>query len=168
MVPRGKHGPNKLSNYVQIHETVMEQFLRAGFVRSENLAFKDLGNGLIELSGTIECAGDIYIVVKKLIAVLSGEGPNAVVQTTSYDYNAVLRNAGNILRYDSPHPTHNKEHHVHRFEPVGHEIEGSPHFLADEGERPTLGEVIKEVEEWYYNHADESLRHIVGDFPTGE
>jgi hypothetical protein len=165
---RGKHAPNKLSSYVQIHETVMEQFLRAGFVRSENLSFADLGNGLIELSGTIECAGDIYIVVKKLIAVLEGDGPNAIVQTIYYDYNAVLRNAGNILRYDSPHETHNREHHVHRFDPVGHEVSGSPFFLRDENDRPTLGEVISEVEAWYYDHADESLRHIIGDLPSAE
>ena len=168
MAARGKHGPNKFSSFVQIHETVMEQFLRAGFVRSENLSFADLGNRLIKLSGTIECAGDIYIVVMKLIEVLSGDGANALVQTIYYDYNAVLRNAGNILRYDSPHPTHNKEHHVHRFDPVGHEIDGSPVFLPDENDRPTLGEVISEVESWYYEHADDSLRRVIGDLPSSE
>lgn len=155
---RGKHGPNRFSSYVQIHETVMEKFLRAGFVRSENLSFSDLGNGLIELAGTIECAGDIYITVKKLIQVVEGDGPNALVQTTDYGYNAVLRGVGNILRYDSPHETHNREHHVHRFDPVGKELPESPFFLPDEEDRPTLGEFIAEVEAWYYENADESLR----------
>lgn len=39
----------------------MQRFLRAGFVRSENLSFTDLGDGFVELEGVIECAGNVYI-----------------------------------------------------------------------------------------------------------
>ena len=81
----------------------MQRFLRDGFVRSENLFFDDLGNGLIELGGEVECVGDIYIDVQKTLEIVSGDGANATVQTINYSYNAYLKGVGNILRYDSPH-----------------------------------------------------------------
>ena len=120
-MPSGKHGPNKLASYVSIHETIMQQVLRAGFVRSENLSFKDIGNSSIELSGSIECAGDIY--------------------------------------------THNGRHHVHRVDPPGVELDTSPFFIDEEEDRPTLGEVVREVENWYYDHAEQLLPRVIGDQP---
>ena len=65
MASRSKHGPNRLSNYKNIHQTVMEQFLREDFVLSENLSFEDRGDGFLSLEGRIECIGNIYIEVIK-------------------------------------------------------------------------------------------------------
>jgi len=144
----------------------MQQFLRAGFVRSENLSFNDLGDGFIELDGVIECAGNIYIAVYKRIEVLDGDGAAALVQTVDYSYNATVGGIGNILRYDSPHPDHNREHHVHRFDVFeGQELK-PPTFLSNEDERPTLGEAIAEVERWYYDNVDRLLAREVGDLPS--
>lgn len=159
---RSKHGPNRLSNYRAVHDTIMQKFLRAGFVRSENLSFNDLGDGFIELEGIIECVGNVNIDVYKRIQILKGDGPNALVQTVDYSYNAYVDGIGNILRYDSPHPDHYREHHVHRFDTASkHEI--TVDFILKEEDRPTLGEIISEVEHWYYDNADWILARSIGD-----
>lgn len=140
----------------------MDTFLRRGdFVTAENLAFDEVGHGLISLSGTITCVSGIYIDVSKNLRILGGHGPNARVQTHSYTYNAVIGKLGNIVRYDSPHPTHNQEHHVHRYDPLAGDSDGRIEFLFDEERRPTLGEVIAEVAEWYYDNVDEITRRMV-------
>ena len=141
----------------------MQRFLRAGFVRSENLSFNDLGDGFIELEGVIECAGNIDISVYKRIQILEGDGANAQVQTVDYSYNAFLAGVGNILRYDSPHPDHYQEHHVHRFDTASKQ-EISVDFIVTEEDRPTLGEIISEVENWYYDNVDWILARSIGDF----
>jgi hypothetical protein len=165
VVRGGKHGPNRLSSYREIHETVMQQFLRGGFVRSENLSFNDLGDGFIEMEGVIECDGGIYIEVRKRIEILDGDGADALVQTVDYSYNAAIRGVGNILRYDSPHPDHNREHHVHRFDVFAGVERRPPIFILDESARPTLGEVIEEVQAWYYANLDQLLDEV-GEIPS--
>lgn len=140
----------------------MQRFLRGGFVRSENLSFTDLGDGFIELEGVIECAGNIYLDVYKRIQILEGDGPNALVQTIDYSYNAFLSGIGNILRYDSPHPDHYKQHHVHRFD-VATKREIAVDFIQNEDDRPTLGEIIIEVENWYFENVDWLLARNLGD-----
>ncbi len=141
----------------------MQRFLRVGFVRSENLSFTDLGDGFIELEGVIECAGNIYVDVSKRIQILEGDGPNALVQTVDYSYNAFVSGSGNILRYDSPHPDHYKQHHVHRFDVLTRR-EIAVDFIQIEDDRPTLGEIISEVESWYYDNIDWLLARSLGDW----
>lgn len=143
----------------------MQRFLRAGFVRSENLSFNDLGDGFIVLEGVIECAGNIYIEVYKRIEILDGDGANALVQTIDYSYNTSVAGIGNILRYDSPHPDHNKEHHVHRFDIASKEEIGVD-FIPNEEDRPTLGEIVSEIETWYYDNVDWVLARGLGDIPN--
>ena len=151
-----KHQPNRFSRYVEVHETVMRQFLRGDFVISEELAF-EAGEGFILLTGQITCVGNIYIDVEKQISIVDDSQADVLVQTIAYRYNAFIRGRGNILRYDSPHPTHNQEHHVHRYDILHGDREGSVTFIENEDERPTLGEVIREVQEWYYRNYDELM-----------
>lgn len=151
-----KHGPNKLQAYLQIHQTVMERMLHNGFVLSDNLVFTPVHNALY-LDGEILCQGGIRLDVSKEIAILEGVGADALVRTISYSYNAFLIGRGNILRYDSPHATHNQEHHVHRYDVLRGDTRGTLTFLEDEAGRPTLGEVITELERWYYEHYDDLL-----------
>ena len=131
----------------------MEQWLHNGFVLADNLVFIAIGN-LIYLNGTIDCLGGIRLQVEKEIAILEESGSEALVQTASYSYHAYLPSVGNILRYDSPHATHNQEHHVHRYDVLHGDKKGELTFLLSEDERPTLGEVIKEEEQWYYDNYD--------------
>ncbi len=65
----------------------MEHLRKEGFVLSDNLTFQVLGGGLIELVGVIECLGEIRVEVDKLLEVVSGDGPDALVQTARYSYN---------------------------------------------------------------------------------
>ena len=139
-----KHGSNRLNAYLQIHETVMECQLRNGFVLADELVFTPIHNGIL-LEGDILCQGPIRLQVRKIIRILEGEGSDALVQTAAYSYNALLPSRGNIFRYDSPHATHNKEHHVHRYDVLNSGLQLPIQWLRDEAQRPTLGEVIDEL-----------------------
>jgi len=58
-----KHGRNRLSNYVEIHATVMSRFVDENFVLVDGLAIDPLGNGQIWIHGHIKCAGGVEITV---------------------------------------------------------------------------------------------------------
>jgi hypothetical protein len=154
---RNKHSPNILGSYRAIHETVIERFKSSGFVLSEDLTFEAM-EGFILLEGTIRCIGGIHISVNKRIEVLGGNGANAMVQRVDYSYNVSLAQRGNIFRYDSPHLDHNKQEHVHRYNILDGDVQGQVSFIADVNSTPTLGEVIKEAEAWYYQHEAEINR----------
>lgn len=151
------HGPNKLTNYLETHDTVMNQFKSRGFVLVDGLTLSAMGNGVMLMSGLIECAGDIMLTVTKHLQVVDGEGDNVRVKNVGYSYQGWLRGHGNIVRYDSPHENHNRCHHVHRadcFTPGADEtLEEIP-----DGQWPTLGEVLHELEKWYYENY-ERLNH---------
>ena len=142
------HGPNRLSNYLETHETILRRFVDSGFV-THNTLVTTIGATEVRIEGTLECAGDIRLDVEKTLAVLEGEGLNALVQTVFYRYNASLP-IGNILRCDSPHADHNQFHHVHRFDV----FEGDVFGTISEGEWPTLGEAIQELQDWYYRNLE--------------
>lgn len=142
-----KHGPNRLYAYLQIHETVMERQLRNGFVLSDELVFTPIHNGIL-LEGDVICLGTIRLQVRKIIKILEGDGAEAFVQTVLYSYNAILAGRGNIFRYDSPHATHNKEYHVHRYNVLSGGEQLPIEWLSEEEQRPTLGEVIDKLADW--------------------
>mgnify|MGYP001556413806 CR=1 FL=1 len=153
----GKHKPNRLGRYQEIHNTVIQKYLNAGnFVRSENLAFNNYGDGYITLEGQIECVNGIYIVVRKRIRILSGEGRSAIVARESYNYNVVIGKVGNLMRYDGP-CSHRPEHHVHRYDVLAGDAVGTIAYLREDDEQPTLGDVIAETEAWYYSNLDAVL-----------
>ena len=154
MTPQTKHGPNRFSSYQQIHTTVMQQLVREGFVLSDELQFRDMGYGTIVLEGKIPCAGGITVSVRKVLKLRIASGRETEVQTTEYSYNAVLDGVGTILRYDSPHQSHNKYHHVHRHLVFEHDHEGKVEEIHKEEDRPTLGEVLSELRDWYYENID--------------
>lgn len=156
-----KHGPNRFDNYQSVHETVMQQLIKNGFVVLDGTVFS-AGAGFILLEGRVECLGNIVVDVRKTIQVLSGDGPAALVQTRSYSYNVLIRGRGNLFRYDSPDlvPTsatveHHKYHHKHVYslEPLGRQVQVV--LIENEDDIPTLGEVLREAEAWYYDHIGE-------------
>lgn len=147
-----KHGPNRLASYIETHETVMAQMRRGGFVLSDRLLFSAARDSII-LVGDVACLGGIGIDVKKRLAILDGEGADALVKTVYYKYNVALSDRGTIFRYDSPHRTHHRFHHVHRYHVLEGDTEGTVERIPED-DRPTLGEVIREAEVWYYDHYD--------------
>jgi hypothetical protein len=142
------HGPNKFSSYIETHETIMGRFVDGGFVIEDTLNIYPVGARLVVITGSLPCLGDIRLDVRKLLRFVSEvEGPNELVQTVEYNYNASL-DIGNIVRYDSPHPDHNQFHHVHRFNVFDGDHIGEVSACA----WPTLGDVIGELEGWYYDN----------------
>lgn len=129
----------------------MRDFVARGFVLSDNVAAAPLGNGKLSMEGIIECLGDIDITVEKILEVTPQSKREPTVQTIDYHYNARIRGRGNILRYDSPHPDHNQFHHVHRYDVFNADDDGT----VTECEWPHLGDVIGELEEWYYDHRND-------------
>jgi hypothetical protein len=146
----GKHGPNRFDNYEHVHRKVMDGFLRDGFVLAEDLRFEDLGDGQITLTGTITCVGDILVEVEKALVVVDGTGATARVQTRYYRYHATHSGNGAILRYENS--DHRDCDHVHRYDTPGTGVECSVTEITCEDDRPTLGEVLEELRQWYYKH----------------
>lgn len=153
-----KHGPNRIDRYIDIHETVINQFkARGDFIGRETLCFRPLPRAF-RLTGEIACLGNILISVDKLLAVV--DPINKLVQTKWYSYNVSIRGYHNLLRYDNQdkdfsfRPSHKDEHHKHSFNwRTGQEDPESPIWIGADNWL-TLGEVIEEVEGWYWrNHS---------------
>lgn len=132
----------------------MDQIRARGFVGTETLEFWEVGDNVLALTGEIACRGLIVVRVEKYLDVLEGEGWNAYVQTFEYSYNAHVRGLNNILRYDNTHiyPGHEDAHHKHEYDwRTGEELPGSPTWVGVNF-WPTLGEVLEELEWWYWDN----------------
>lgn len=148
----GKHGPNNLRNYIEVHSSCMTNLENQGFVLRDDCNF-ELFRDLIVLAGRIHCLGQIEVTVKKLIEVLSGSGHACMVQTKQFSYHANIANGPNILRYDSPVP-HRNYYHKHRFDTFGSRREIEVVQIDSEEDVPTLGEVLTELQEWYCENVE--------------
>jgi hypothetical protein len=126
-------------------------------VGGDTLRFESTGSNVLTVRGEIACWRPIVVRVEEHLEVLEGEGWNAYVQTYEYSYNASVRGHGNILRYDNVHsfPGHPDANHKHEFDwRTGEELPGFPEWTGRD-ERPTLGEVMEEVERQYWNNLDD-------------
>lgn len=158
---KNRHTPNRLSSYLQIHDTVISQFQDKGFVGTHNLSVKPYPSA-IGIRGEMSCIGNIIISVDKILDILDdfpGLGGDKTVKTNWYAYNVSVRNVGNIFRYDNQHedylyPGHQDSHHKHVFDLcTGKELIQSPEWVGVE-RWPTLGDVIIEVQGWYWENRD--------------
>ena len=157
-----KHGFTHLGTLIANHQAAMQDLLNRGtFVTADRLSLDAIGSRHLQVTGVVECINGIHISVKKDLVILEGAGVNAVVKGTAYSYNVVIGKLGVLLRYDSPHWTHNLEHHVHRYAVLEGDVDGSVELLPDEEDRPHPVDVIAEVEAWYYENLDEVIRHTV-------
>ncbi len=147
----------------------MRELRKRGFVDEDTMRF--IPNPVlrgIHIQGAVPCLGRIVVDVDKFLKILEGQDDDALVQTRMYSYNVFFRRGHNILRYDNQHPhdlypNHHDEHHKHEFNwRTGEPLSEIPRWIG-EGNWPTLGEVITEVEKWYWeNH--HQLPHA-GEFP---
>ena len=153
-----KHKTIRFSRYQQIHSTVIEQYKARDFIDSETLEFRPAAYGIM-LQGEIGCLGNLVIGVEKFLDV-SEPSKGAMVQTRWYSYNVFVRNRYNVFRYDNQDDDylrqgHQDEHHKHIFDwRTGEESPDSPIWVGFNGWL-TLGEVIQEVEDWYWQHRNE-------------
>jgi hypothetical protein len=129
----------------------MEDLLAEGFVVEDQSAFTFLPS-LIRLRGPIVCLDGITLDVDKEIAILEGRGMNAWVQTRWFRYQAWVRGVHSILRYDAPHE-HRPHAHKHLYDTFGTGRELKVIELVDEDRVPTLGQVIRELQQWHQANA---------------
>lgn len=148
----GKHGPNRLRNYLSIHETIMRRFVDHGFVESDGVEVSPVPGG-IRIEGELACLGGIVIEVRKELAFLDDD-PDPLVRNAYYSYNVGVKGLGPIFRYDSPHLTHRPEHHVHRYDPFDQDAPQRVDALESDEECPTLAEVVEEAQAWYYENME--------------
>lgn len=160
------HAPNRFGSYCQIHYTVLEQFKARDFIQEDSLQFSP-SNGRVRLYGEISCLRKILILVDKYLEVVPSTedrramklptslDQNCLVQTVAYSYNISVQNIGNIFRYDNQDDywvdecDHADNHHVHKFEWERGDQKGSVIWVG-ENDWPTLGDIIEEAEEWYW------------------
>lgn len=152
----GKHGPNRLANYLEVHQSWMRALLDEGFVVEDQCDFTFLPS-LILLQGTIICLDGLTIDVEKEIAVLAGRGMTAEVQTRKFRYHAWIRGVHNVLRYESAH-AHRPYPHKHVYDTFGTGLELDVIQLSAEGSVPTLGEVLRELQAWHAGNAERVAR----------
>ncbi|MDA1080338.1 MAG: hypothetical protein O2973_01480 [Gemmatimonadetes bacterium] len=117
-MPR-KHGPNRLGNYITVHEQWMAGLLDEGFVVDDRCAFT-IQESIVLLSGSIVCLDAVTIEVEK--------------------------------EHDSAHD-HRPQPHKHVYNTFGDGRESEVIDLEDEDAIPTLGEVIREVQDWHARNA---------------
>lgn len=146
MVGNDPHGPNKISNYIDTHETIIEQFVSRGFVVLNTLEIEAYGNHHLTITGSLHCQGGIVIDVAKILRVVDRQGGEARVQTVWYRYHAKVQGRGNVCRYDSPHE-HRDFHHVHRFDVLGDGAES-----VEDSNWPHLGDVVDEMQTFYWEN----------------
>lgn len=142
----------------------MGQLRASGFVGADNLRLIAQPS-LILMIGDVGCLGNITITVEKYLAivtptanpseVLAGDH-DVVVETIRYAYHAQVSKHGPILRYDNNHPwpRHGDNHHVHRCDWRKQDDSGRVEWVGA-AHWPTLGTVVNEVMDWYYEHRDE-------------
>lgn len=129
----------------------MTALIDDGFVVEDRSAFTFLPSRIL-LEGAIVCLDSITLEVVKEIGIISGSGMSGRVQTRSFRYHAWVRGAHNILRYESAHE-HRRYAHKHEYATFGNGLETALIELFDEEEVPTLGEVLRELQDWHRDHA---------------
>ena len=147
----GKHGPNRLGNYLDVHASHIADLIAEGFVVDDQSRFTFLPRAVV-LEGTIACIAGIALDVRKEIEVLSGRGLAARVQTRQFRYHAWVRGVHNILRYESAHE-HREHAHKHVYDTFGTGREAEIVDLLAENDVPTLGEVLRELQGWHEANA---------------
>lgn len=149
----GKHSLNSYEKYFEIHVRCLESLKASGVVCSETLEIEQLDCSRLRMKGFVYCRGGLELRVDKTLK--SENTPKGLsIQAVKYCYHLRFINGANIFRYDNahPHPGHKTAFHVHRYDPMGVEIPGSPIEIPNEDEWPTLGEVLEETDKFYWEN----------------
>ena len=162
-----RHGPNRLGNYLGIHETVLGQLTYQGLVSEDRLKLDPGADGQLTLEGELLLRdGCLRLEVTKVLEIVeqTEDAGDTVVQTAKYSYNLSVPGLGNVFRYDSPHDDgadihHHQYHHRHEYFPFSGDTDHNVVKCDYEGDWPLLGEVIQEADDWYWLHSEELAKH---------
>jgi hypothetical protein len=142
----------------------MGQLRATGFVGADTLRLIAWPS-LLVMVGDIGCLGDLVVSTEKYLEIvtpdaspddaLAGDG-DILVRTLIYSYNASVRGRGTIFRYDNNHGRagHADWHHVHRCDWRSSDDDGTVAWIGED-RWPTLGEVVRELMDWYYEHRNQ-------------
>lgn len=143
----------------------MAQLRETQFVGADTLKLVAWPSRLLMI-GDIGCLGGIRISVEKYLRIMTpGATASDViagdhdieVQTFAYAYHAAVEGCGMVLRYDNNHgrPGHLDWHHVHRGDWRSKDDDTGVVEWIGEHRWPTLGDVIRELSNWYEAVRDE-------------
>ncbi len=147
MNSRRKHDWNSWENYLSVHETTLNKYIKTRYVSGpQQYTVVKLTDQYIELSikGLVlksDLGSDVQIKIEKSVE-LDIEFKRPQARTFSYSYHALTPkpNARNLLRYCSPHE-HRPHHHKHVYH-----LDGT-YDVLDVPERtwPHVNEFLDEV-----------------------
>jgi hypothetical protein len=145
---RGKHGWNTWDDYLAVHAKRLQDL--------EHFIVDDQLNAiptrtLVKWDGVLYCRDGLELHVEKTQEVRK-QGGRAMVRTERYSYHALRRTGQtviNLFRYDNIHQHHGHadQHHRHRYDAAGIEIEPTQHI--GEESWPTLSDVLNELHDWW-------------------
>lgn len=151
MYKAGRRKPLPVDRYLAIHTGNMRRLYDKGIIEDDDLVIDWSKSPVITMKGAIRFGTDVELRVDKLLEIQKHYDDVDCLVTTLYSYVCCIRGLSNsdIFRYDNwhedrPHKGHATPHHVHRFDPPGRQVLGSPFHLSDE-ERPVMSEIIEEA-----------------------
>lgn len=140
-----KHGWNTFENYLRVHESVLKKY--SSHIVSQNpkyvlVKFTDHYCQLTLEKLEIQTLKNtrIYINIQKDIEVQPG-ARRPIARTEGFSYQAWFKgNGGNIIRYCSPHDSHNQFHHKHNYTKIPPEV-----LKIEAGKWPHVSEFLGEI-----------------------
>lgn len=143
--------PLPVARYLAIHQGAMKRLYDEGIIKDDDLKIDSSDSPIITMQGAVRFGTDVELRVDKILEIEDHEGVDCLV-TKRYSYVCCIRGVSksDIFRYDNwhEHEGHETAHHVHRFDPPGRKVLGSPFHLTEE-ERPLMDEIIEEA----YQHS---------------
>lgn len=144
-----QHRPNSWESYLGAHQGKLRDF-QDHFLIHDRLSYNLLPAG-VYWHGVLQCVDGIEVHVERLQRSFFRNGARWV-ETTFYKYELIQRVGGRVVevvRYDNVHRQqgHPDDHHRHRFDADGREIEPPEH--TGRGRWPNLGQVLDEAYEYW-------------------
>lgn len=144
----------------------MRRFVDDGLVEEDGLEFLSGAHGQYVFDGHVILRdGRLKVTVAKVLeSTDDGDSANPMVQTIAYSYNVSIIGHGNVFRYCSPHDEnddtidHHKQHHRHQYDPFGPDRFKNQVTLIEDGNWPTLGQVVQEADQWYLANLEQVAR----------
>jgi hypothetical protein len=160
-VRHGRFALRTIEEWFGEQEREMAQAQKSGFAESDTLIPRTMPGGLT-YAGSIRCMGGIRVEIREAYRLRERfYRRSPLLALVEYSYSAILDGHSNIFRYDSPDvavrfeaPEHHAYHHVHRFDVFGDVLAAGQEIRPPEKLReqdiPTIRQLLKECEDWYY------------------
>ena len=114
-----KHDWNTWENYLRVHESVLKTYQANFLTQFPKYSIDEITDQYYQLKidklELITSKGTVILVnIEKDVEVQPG-AKKKIARTVGYSYQAWIKGGNNLIRYCSPHETHNKFHHKHDY-----------------------------------------------------